>query len=38
MTKIDFDILILTECWLKYVGDLPITQNYLAHASTNNAT
>lgn len=35
-TKIDFDVLILTECWLQVSGPVPILQGYASFATINN--
>lgn len=36
ITKIDFDIIVLTECWLKVSGPNPILQGYTCHVTVNN--
>lgn len=35
-TKTEFDIVVLTECWLKVSGPLPVIQGYNAQATVNN--
>ena len=35
-TKIEFDVIILTECWLKVSGPLPYLQGYSLESTSNN--
>lgn len=35
-TNIEFDIIILSECWLKASGNLPQLDGYTAHSTSNN--
>lgn len=35
MTKITFDIIILTECWLRKVNNLPILDGYTVYSTVN---
>lgn len=36
VTKIEFDFIVLTECWLQVSGNLPILQGYTSYSTANN--
>ncbi|CAH2108771.1 unnamed protein product [Euphydryas editha] len=36
ITKIDYDIIISTECWLKIADPLPSLNGYTAYSTSNN--
>lgn len=38
MTKLEYDIIILSECWLKRLGPPPSLSNYSSHATIKNHT
>ena len=37
-SKVDWDLIILTECWLRSVSNPPVLDGYDYYSSTNNKT
>lgn len=36
LTKVEFDVIVLTECWLQVSGPIPILHGYSSFATVNN--